>query len=104
MTCQDCIHYTDEIINDKYHLCDAYLSIGGSDRQDAWCVPSDQNACKLFVNRKSACDDCIYTYPDCPDGEYDKEDDEVLDLTQCSIKWCAYQTTKVDESWESVSK
>lgn len=52
----------------------------------------------------NACDECIYTYPDCPEGEYDKEDNEVLDLTQCSIEWCAYQTTKVDESWESVSK
>ena len=25
----------------------------------------------------SACDDCIYTYPDCPTGEIDKKFDEV---------------------------
>lgn len=50
----------------------------------------------------SACDDCIYTYPNCIEGERDKADGEVLDYTQ--IEWCKYQTTKVDESWESVSK
>ena len=50
----------------------------------------------------NACDECIYTYPDCPEGEYDKEDNEVLDLTQCSIGWCAYQTTKVDESCDKI--
>lgn len=48
MTCQDCIHYTDEIINDKYHLCDAYKTIGGTDRQDAWAVSPTDRGCKLF--------------------------------------------------------
>lgn len=51
----------------------------------------------------NACDDCIYTYPDCPEGEYDKELNEVLDLTQCGIAWCAYRVLNdgsyYDGSW-----
>ena len=48
MKCKDCIHFTDEIINDKYYLCDAYKTIGGIDKQDAWAVSSNDGGCKLF--------------------------------------------------------
>lgn len=51
MTCQDCIHYTDQKIDNSDHvLCDAFLSIGGTDMFDAWYVTADMEACncKLF--------------------------------------------------------
>lgn len=56
MTCKNCIHFTNELVANKYHRCDAYLSIGGVDG-DGWTVLPDNNACKLFE-----CDECESIY------------------------------------------
>lgn len=90
MTCKDCIHFTDEIINDKYHLCDAYKTIGGTDRQDAWAVSSTDGGCKLFVYNDGTYSNGTWHCPRC--GAI------VSNAGLCD------ECDKAVDSWESVSK
>ena len=86
MTCKDCIHFTNELVADKYHRCDAYLSIGGVE-VDGWTVLPENDTCKLFE-----CDDETYH-----DGTYH--------CPRCGKPVDVWGLCdECESSWESVSK
>ena len=117
MTCKDCIHFTNELVADKYHRCDAYLSIGGVDG-DGWTVLPENNTCKLFECEETY-HDGTYHCPRCgkPVDVWGLCDECEMDLygmrhftpEEQEIKRKAYERDSVvlnpiDDSWESVSK
>lgn len=101
MTCQDCKHFTDNILG-ELHRCDyehEHIAL--------MHVKDDAEICDHFECRYT-CSECVHIKPDEDEDRYHCEKciygDTYVALDCPANRWCRDKFEPKDDSWESVSK